>query len=94
MAAHFWLPPVCAAEVAAVAVAGNNTLASAGLTDGTLKLYDLAVADASKADLASFKGTDSAVTAIGFLPDSATLLAGSADKVVSTLDIIPTPEGG
>ena len=67
----------------AVAAASNNALAAAGLADGTLKVYDLTTADAAKAERASFKSTGSPVTAVAFLPDPATLLAGSADKVVS-----------
>ena len=84
--------PPLPAGVTAVATANNNELAVAGLADGTVKVYALTTGDAAKAERASFKNTGSAVTAVAFLPDPTTLLAGSADQIVS-LWALPSSAG-
>ena len=47
--------PALPAGVAAVAAASNNTVAAAGLADGTVKVFDLTAADPAKAERASYQ---------------------------------------
>ena len=61
--------PALSAEIRSIAVASNNMLAAAGLADGTVKVFDLTVADPAKIERASFKSAGGAVTAVAFLPD-------------------------
>src|SRR5205814_7689219 len=74
--------PALPAGVAAVAVAGDNALAAAGLTNGFIKVFDITVSDATKAERASYRGSTGPTSAVAFLPDAKALLTASADKVV------------
>ena len=58
-----------------VAAAGNNTMAAAGLASGTVKVFDIAITDPEKAELASYQTASAPVGAVAFTPESASLLA-------------------
>ena len=53
--------PALPASVDAVAAAGNNTMAAAGLANGMVKVFNLAVTDPEKAELASYQSAQVAV---------------------------------
>ena len=44
-----------------LAAAANNTMAAAGLANGTVKIFNIAITDAEKAELASYQTANAAV---------------------------------
>ena len=57
--------PNLPASVDAVAASANNTMAAAGLANGTVKVFNIAITDAEKAELASYQSANAAVGCAG-----------------------------
>src|SRR5262249_34478802 len=83
--------PKLPASVDAVAAAANNTTGAAGLSNGTVKFFNIAITEAEKAEMASYQSANAPVDSLAFTPDSSALLAGAGDKTVA---LWPLPPAG
>ena len=67
----------------------NDTTAAAGLANGIVKIFNIAIAEAEKAELASYQSAGAAAGALAFTPDSASAVAGAADKNIAVWVLPP-----